>query len=188
MARKRSFNFYFPKFGQYAHQNYLKAVAADALTFDGQSGGMRANWVHSSDARRAGENRLLQGLLTDLQHYKDGIDGNELQNVSHSDFLIMTAAFVMKDCDGPDLIKRLEFGRKDAQSDADSSSNVHSNDQEMQQRLSNCGFSEEEATALAYINAFGAVQDPAHSRHSTHPKFDNFFFKQLAKNQTHNLS
>ena len=45
--------------------------------------------------------------------------------------------------------------------------------------LSNLGLTDSEIVALASIESFGVHRDPSQARWSDHPRFDNFYFKDL---------
>jgi hypothetical protein len=45
--------------------------------------------------------------------------------------------------------------------------------------LGNNDFTEKEIVALASIEAYGIVKNPVSSRWSTHPRFENFYYKEL---------
>lgn len=38
--------------------------------------------------------------------------------------------------------------------------------------------------ALASVEAFGVVRNPEHARWSSHPKLDNFYYKELLSSKT----
>jgi hypothetical protein len=100
-------------------------------------------------------------LINELIYKKNFEENATLDKLSLSDYFSSAALFVIKEADGPYLLKNLEFGRQDAKSESEagdtklipSASNYREN-------LKAKGFEDDEIVALASVEAFGKVWDP----------------------------
>ena len=78
------------------------------------------------------------------------------------------------------MLEDFAYGRADANIESESGdSNGIPSASNYISRLGSLGLSTEEIVAVSNIESFGVHQDPNHSRWSSHPKFDNYFYKSL---------
>lgn len=163
-------------------QNYIKIVYNDALTFDPKSkkGGLKANFQFRQNARSP-QNKDLQLLTQELIYRKKFETDIVFDKLSLADYFASAAFFVIREAEGPNILRDIDYGRKDATSEAESgdASNIP-NESNYKTSLASRGFTNDEIVALASIEAFGLIRDPVKADNSKYPKFDNFYYKQLA--------
>ena len=95
-------------------------------------------------------------------------------HMGHADYAVGAAYTTIQLAGGPTILHDFFYGRKDAQSASDCNpiSNMP-NESNYADNMMQKGFTPDQVVALAYCEAFGVVQDPAHVRASLFPKFDN---------------
>ena len=77
---------------------------------------------------------------------------------------------------GPVMLDEFFYGRKDAATESDCQGSFPSSVNESMSRLHAAGLTSEQIVALANIEAFNVVRDPAQARWSTRPRFDNYYY------------
>ena len=161
---------------------YLRIVYNDALTYDPatKKGGLKANFVFPKVARSA-QNKNLQLLISELIYQKQHEEINVMDKLSLSDYFVSAATLVVKEAEGPNVLKDLTFGRKDVASEAEAGdvSQIPAAGAGYKSALKAKGFDDAEIVSLAAIEAFGCVWDPKKRDVSREPKLDNFYYKQL---------
>ena len=85
------------------------------------------------------------------------------------------------------MLDEFAWGREDASSASECGKAPESVPSDYHGHLSQIGLSDEEVVALASIEAFSVLRNPSHSRWSEHPKFDNFYYKQMLASSNSDL-
>ena len=119
------------------------------------------------------------GYAAYLQNLKDN-DTKVFDKLSYADFSVAAAFTTIQEAGGPVMLEDFAYGRADVESEsqAGNAEGVPSANNYVS-RLESLGLSTEEIVAVANIESFGVHEDPNHSRWSSHPKFDNYFYKSL---------
>ncbi len=98
--------------------------------------------------------------------------------MSLSDYFTSAAFFVVREAEGPNILKDISYGRVDAKNEGEAGDAklIPAPGSNYISSLKSRGFNESEIVALASIEAFGNVWDPKKRDTSKYPKLDNYYY------------
>jgi hypothetical protein len=120
----------------------------------------------------------------ELEYLKARQQDIVLDKLSVSDYLAAAAMFMVKEAEGPDLMRQYKYGRQDVKN-ANEVGDVNQipNASNYRQNLEAKGFSVDEIAALASLESFGVIADPKKRDVSIYPKLDNYIYQLLSSAQ-----
>ena len=160
---------------------WVRLAYNDALTQKGTVGTWRFR-----EFARSPLNRELQGFAAQLVHMKD-TESNVFDKLSYADYAVAAAFTTIQEAGGPVMLDEFAWGRRDAKAAGDCGSAPQSVPSDYHGHLSKMGLSDQEIVALASIETFSVLRNPSHSKWSEHPRFDNFYYKQLLTSSNSDL-
>ncbi len=118
-------------------------------------------------------------MISELIYQKQHEETIVMDKLSLSDYFISAATLVIKEAEGPNLLKDLTIGKKDvtSESEAGNVNQIPVPGPNYKINLKAKGFDDAEIVALAAIEAFGEVWDPKKRDVSREPKLDNYYYK-----------
>src|SRR4051794_29229592 len=96
-----------------------------------------------------------------------------LDKVSIADYFAAAALLVIKDAEGPNVLREMRYGRVDVRNEREvGDPNLIPNASNYKDSLKARGFENDEIVALASIETFGTHVDPRKADASKYPKLD----------------
>lgn len=170
------------------NNNYPLAVRMafhDAMSFNGQTGGAKANFKYRSFSRRP-ENKEFVHPFNEMIFFKQTLD-HPMDRVTLADFIQYSALYSIMAAQGPRMWEKMSLGRVETSLEGDSDSATSQGKCPLpshgatayRDRFYANGFNDEEMVALSYVFAFGNDSSLVHSQLSNYAVFSNAYYKQL---------
>eukprot|EP00351_Strombidinopsis_sp_SopsisLIS2011_P005311 CAMPEP_0116881438 /NCGR_PEP_ID=MMETSP0463-20121206/13555_1 /TAXON_ID=181622 /ORGANISM="Strombidinopsis sp, Strain SopsisLIS2011" /LENGTH=158 /DNA_ID=CAMNT_0004533393 /DNA_START=220 /DNA_END=696 /DNA_ORIENTATION=- len=125
----------------------------------------------------------MQALVQELAHRKVNVEDATYDKISMADYFSAAALTTIDIAGGPRALDEFVWGRKDAtQADLGNVDNIPT-ENNYRSNMEAKGFTNEEIVALASVEAFSVVQDPAKVRWLSNPVISNYYYKALLTGQ-----